>query len=690
MAITDKKISEVYSGRDISSLSDNPNQDGMSASSLKARFDQLGKEIIPKYNDLIDELYAYLTVNDDNVLDLQNRMATEEGNVDDLQTTRMNLDGSNSNIDVLSFFTETIVPFTKAGQLRWNEVLRTLELKISDDVTLQIGKEILLDARNDESTSIYNGQAVYVSGGAGTNVYIKRASTANGDIAQSTIGVATEGMQVGEWGHTCTEGLVNGINTNAWEEGDKLYLGVDGALTNVEPVSPTPKVFMGVVLRKHLTLGSIYVKVRAIPRMAKLSDVFVSSIADDHALIWNGTTGRFENEAIYNKSEVDALANARYTKTEMQTSGQALLHWDNLTNKPNFADYHWKVPVANRTSLPLTNNMLGDNRVVLDDGDGKQAVYTCIAITGDVDAQWSKVADVDWMTEEQTRITQELARVSAENSRVTAEGLRVTAENGRVSAEDLRVTAEGLRVSAESAREDEEDLRASAESTRISNENTRVSQESARNVWEEYNALTTYVVGNKVSYLGSSYRCILESTGNLPTNTTYWLLIASKGDNTNASAVTNTPSGNISATTVQGAINELDTEKAPTVHTHDDRYYTETEVNTLLNAKANKTQEAWITPTLLNGATTNANNPIRYRKNQFGVVEFDGELTSGSGTCLNLPVGYLTAINKTGRQPIVTVTGTTLGVFTIVTQNAVFITQGAAYSLSGVRYIAEA
>ena len=54
MAIQDYKVSEAYSGRDISSLSDRPNQDGMSASQLKARFDQLGKEVIPNYNDLID------------------------------------------------------------------------------------------------------------------------------------------------------------------------------------------------------------------------------------------------------------------------------------------------------------------------------------------------------------------------------------------------------------------------------------------------------------------------------------------------------------------------------------------------------------------------------------------------------------------------------------------------------------
>jgi hypothetical protein len=42
-----------------------------------------------------------------------------------------------------------------------------------------------------------------------------------------------------------------------------------------------------------------------------------------------------------------------------------------------------------------------------------------------------------------------------------------------------------------------------------------------------YNGATPYVVGDMVSYGGSNYYCILASTGNLPTNTTYWFLISS-------------------------------------------------------------------------------------------------------------------------------------------------------------------
>lgn len=42
-----------------------------------------------------------------------------------------------------------------------------------------------------------------------------------------------------------------------------------------------------------------------------------------------------------------------------------------------------------------------------------------------------------------------------------------------------------------------------------------------------YNNATSYGVGDSVSYGNSSYICILPTTGNLPTNTTYWQLLAS-------------------------------------------------------------------------------------------------------------------------------------------------------------------
>lgn len=44
-----------------------------------------------------------------------------------------------------------------------------------------------------------------------------------------------------------------------------------------------------------------------------------------------------------------------------------------------------------------------------------------------------------------------------------------------------------------------------------------------------YSAGTTYYPNDVVTYDNQSYICILQSTGNLPTNATYWSLLAAKG-----------------------------------------------------------------------------------------------------------------------------------------------------------------
>lgn len=56
----------------------------------------------------------------------------------------------------------------------------------------------------------------------------------------------------------------------------------------------------------------------------------------------------------------------------------------------------WKEPVANQGDLPLVGNNINDTRVVQDDGDGKQAIYICVATVGVYSDQWKKIADLDF------------------------------------------------------------------------------------------------------------------------------------------------------------------------------------------------------------------------------------------------------------------------------------------------------
>ena len=55
--------------------------------------------------------------------------------------------------------------------------------------------------------------------------------------------------------------------------------------------------------------------------------------------------------------------------------------------------------VANPAALPSVGNTLNDYRVVLDDGDGKQAGYRLEQREGDVAAKWHKIYDFEWSTD---------------------------------------------------------------------------------------------------------------------------------------------------------------------------------------------------------------------------------------------------------------------------------------------------
>ncbi len=62
-----------------------------------------------------------------------------------------------------------------------------------------------------------------------------------------------------------------------------------------------------------------------------------------------------------------------------------------ISPAPSGADQRWQSPVADQASLPVAGNTHGDIREVLDDGDGKVALYEW---TG---SAWIKIADPDFI-----------------------------------------------------------------------------------------------------------------------------------------------------------------------------------------------------------------------------------------------------------------------------------------------------
>ena len=318
-----------------------------------------------------------------------------------LQDGKINNNGTNSNIDVLHFNPTTLTALSNIGDVRFSDESKTLEVKISDTVSIQLGQETQTRVKNSAGVQINNGQVVYIDSASGANPLAKLATTADPDIAQRTFGMATEDIVINGFGAITTEGLVRDVNTSAFAEGAMLWLSTNGSVTATEPVAPTPKISVGMVLRSNASNGVIYVKIRAIARNSKLSDVYAPTLANGNILRWNSATSRFEVwdsiTALANKVDVVAgkgLSTNDYTTTEknklagIATGAEVNVNADwnatsgdaQILNKPTTlsgygitnaytktetdlmmtAVYKYKGVVATSANLPSTGMVVGD------------------------------------------------------------------------------------------------------------------------------------------------------------------------------------------------------------------------------------------------------------------------------------------------------------------------------------------
>jgi hypothetical protein len=208
-----------------------------------------------------------------------------------LSESAVKVDGA-LTVDKVGFDTAAGATATAEGELVWNATDKTLDLKVNS-ATLQVGQEFHLYGLNKSGVTIPDGSVVYLSGAQG-----ERATVALGDAsslihARSTIGIATEEILDNQQGFVTTQGLVRGLNTIAYTEGDPLFLSatVPGGLQTTPPPSPpNASVFVGMVVRSHATEGSIYVSIDDAGTIGDLSDVVTTGAVEGDVIGYDATT----------------------------------------------------------------------------------------------------------------------------------------------------------------------------------------------------------------------------------------------------------------------------------------------------------------------------------------------------------------------------------------------------------------
>jgi hypothetical protein len=174
-------------------------------------------------------------------------------------TTDVNIGTHNLLTNSVRLSTSPTGTLTNVGQLYFDATNVTPSIPLNANVTLQIGQEEHVRARNNTGVQINDGQVVYINSAQGNNPTI---ALANADSVNTSevIGVATENIADNGTGFITTYGTVNGINTSAFNVGDILYLSAtNGTITNVIPTPPHNVVKIGVALN-DIPNGKIFVK----------------------------------------------------------------------------------------------------------------------------------------------------------------------------------------------------------------------------------------------------------------------------------------------------------------------------------------------------------------------------------------------------------------------------------------------
>lgn len=187
-------------------------------------------------------------------------------------------------------------PSHKEGRIFYDTDAHTLcYFNDEADVTVNIGQEQLVRVSNGWTGTIENGRVVYASGAQGNRPKVYPASASDSNVLRhDVLGVATH--SISNQGYITTAGLVNGLNTTGFSEGDTVYLSLQSGLFSAEmPVAPNHAIKVGIITRSHQTQGQLFVDIDQGAHLDYLHDIRITGVQNNDLFRYNSASGYWEN-----------------------------------------------------------------------------------------------------------------------------------------------------------------------------------------------------------------------------------------------------------------------------------------------------------------------------------------------------------------------------------------------------------
>ena len=151
-----------------------------------------------------------------------------------------------------------------------------------------------IQVKNSTGSTITKGSVVYASGGTGANLLISLAQANAESTSSQTLGFVEADIINGASGLVVTNGVITGLNTAAYSDGDPVYLsptvagGYVVGLAN-KPSAPSHLVYLGTITRAQSVNGAIQVRVNNGWELNELHDVATLTATTNDFLVRNGS-----------------------------------------------------------------------------------------------------------------------------------------------------------------------------------------------------------------------------------------------------------------------------------------------------------------------------------------------------------------------------------------------------------------
>ena len=278
----------------------------------------------------------------------------------------INSAGTYTNVDSITYpdyitfdTTPETVP-TAAGSFYWDSGESAPGVILNANVDLKLGQENVVLVKNATGSSIAKGKVVYINGAAGQRPTVTLSDADTEATSSKTLGLMAETLADGAEGFVTTFGVLRGVDTDGLSEGAMLWLSsTAGGYTTSIPAEPAHSVFLGYVVKAHISSGEIFVNPQNGYELNELHGVLIEAdddITDNEVLAWDDPSGLWKNQTHTEAGLVSGVGTNKIsyqtTAPSSPTTGDIWIDSDATTSTINLDDIG-DVTITSNTSGEL-------------------------------------------------------------------------------------------------------------------------------------------------------------------------------------------------------------------------------------------------------------------------------------------------------------------------------------------------